>query len=477
MADTPDISGVSAADLAALQNPQASANVPPADKSAILGAAQPTSPASLNTPAAQANQQRAALQALQATYAPEYSGLQKRLQQSQQQEQQQIASLPSVQQPEMKFDFKPKEMSDFAGLLMVIGALGGRHTLTPMTAALNNLSGVIKGHAEGNQQAFDQAKEQFKQNFDAGMQKYKEYIEAKKDIYTRNQGDRKEIEQELRELNLRYGMDARVAGLQQTAWKDASKAENDEKERIRKASEFAQKFAADTSGVASLTPEAQDFSAAMTLAGGDGFKPSGRKDTVALQTANFNRMVQIAKQQGITAQDLVANKAKRAALASALTAQTKISVGQEKVGDKLQLDAANLEKMIDSGDAGYMRLLNIPINKAREYMSDPTLAPFALQAELVATEFQRLMIGNGLSVAMLPVAAQESAQRLISRDMSPAELRAMFPVMMRDLSNTIEANKKVQGDIIGQLGSLGGTASGHPADIPADIKDLLNKHK
>ena len=107
--------------------------------------------------------------------------------------------------------------------------------------------------------------------------------------------------------------------------------------------------------------------------------------------------------------------------------------------------------MIDSGDAGYSRLINIPLNKVRQYASDPTLAPFALQADLVATEFERLMVGNGLSIAMLPVAAQESAQKLLSRDMSPAEMRAIFPTMLNDLKNTIDANNSTRQEIVDKL--------------------------
>jgi hypothetical protein len=197
---------------------------------------------------------------------------------------------------------------------------------------------------------------------------------------------------------------------------------------------------------------------------------------VAMQVTAYNKLVDIINERGITPAQFIQNKDLQKSLQSALTDQTKIGVGQEKVGEKLKLDIKNLEGLIDSGTAGATKLANIPINKLRGYESDPTLAPFVLQANLVATEFERLMIGNGLSVAMLPVSAQENAQKLLNKDMSATEMRSLFPTMMKDLENTIASNRKIQDTLLSRMtGGSGGVTTGKTSALSDE--ELINKYK
>ena len=130
---------------------------------------------------------------------------------------------------------------------------------------------------------------------------------------------------------------------------------------------------------------------------------------------------------------------------------TKIAAGQEKIGNKLVSDIGNLKSLIPSGDLNSIKLLNTPINKLRSSFSSETYAPFRLQAELVANEFERMMVGNGLSIAQLPVTSQENANKILNSNMSIAEMQSIFPTMMNDLQNVIKANEDTKKSILSKF--------------------------
>jgi hypothetical protein len=390
----------------------------------------------------QIQEQRAGLSSQEAALGDQYK-------------QQEAALGAPPEMPAQQFHVEPQQASKTFNLLMIAGALGGALTKGHMNNAMNNMTAIMKGQMEGDAQKTAAAKEEFKTNFDAGMARFKEYSDRKKQLDTEHKNDIRTLREERRMLDLEYGVDMK----QHEAWsKDMSKGAVDSQGLMIK----MQKSVNDMSGSnPHLSEDAKQYSAEMQLLGGDGFKPSGRKDVTAMQAATFEKMVNLAKERHITPAQLVSNKAIQKSIGQTLSAQMKISTGQEKIGDKLELDMKSLNKLIDSGDAGSVRLMNTTINKMRDAFSDPTLAPFALQANLVANEFERLMVGNGLSVAMLPVAAQENAQKLLSRDMSPAEIRSVFPVMLNDLKNTIDANRKTQESLINKMtGGEGGIFTG-----------------
>jgi len=407
---------------------------------------------------------------------------------------------PAQKAPVDKFEHKPKDVSALAGMVMLLGAIGGRKTLHPMTAALNNLTAAMKGQAEGDHDAYVRAAEDYKRNYDLGMAKFKEYEQGKKDIYAKHKGDTAELDKEIRMYELEHKgnvkqLEAQKGDIRKQVQSEKAmmKAQEhhdewtktfEEKKNVAAKKEAEKKTLTEET---KLSEDALEFDAAMRAKGSTGFAPTGRKESIVMQIAAFNRMVKLAKERGITPEQLLVSRNLQKSLASTLTAQMKVATGQEKIGEKLKLDMGNLEKMIDSGSAGYAKLVNIPINAMREYMSDPKLAPFALQAELVANEFERLMVGNGLSIAMLPVAAQENAEKLLGRNMSPAEIRAVFPTMLADLNNTIVANARVQQSLIDRIAAGGGgTPAGQDAEAiawakanPNDprAKKILSLHK
>lgn len=146
----------------------------------------------------------------------------------------------------------------------------------------------------------------------------------------------------------------------------------------------------------------------------------------------------------------------------------KIAAGQEKIGEKLKLDMDNLKSLLPKGDANSVKVMNTPINKLRSAFSSETYAPFRLQAELVGNEFERQMVGNGLSIAQLPVAAQENAKKVMNGDMSVGEILSIMPTMINDMNNVTQANVKAKQGVLSRLGGKGADKPASPAGPYSD---------
>lgn len=88
---------------------------------------------------------------------------------------QQIKPMP--QPPtEAELAIHPKQASMFFPLMMALGALGGLNTRAPMTAAMNNMSAVMKGQMEGEQTLTKQHQDRLWKNYDAAMQAHENSI-------------------------------------------------------------------------------------------------------------------------------------------------------------------------------------------------------------------------------------------------------------------------------------------------------------
>ena len=99
----------------------------------------------------------------------------------------------------------PKQLSDSFSAFMTLGALAGLLSKTPMTAALNNMTGAIKGVQEGDEEQYKRQYEQFQQNY----QKAVDANKAKIDEYNRIFANSKvSLDEKIREAGLvanKYG--------------------------------------------------------------------------------------------------------------------------------------------------------------------------------------------------------------------------------------------------------------------------------
>ena len=138
-------------------------------------------------------------------------------------QQEQLRAVKPVEMPQT--DFKPltHSMSSFSALLMVVGALAGRKTMQPMTAALNNMTGVMKGLKEGDQQLYDMHKAEFERNYKVGMDKYNAFIEKRREIIMDAKGDMAVVNQKMLDLYRESGMDIKTQQAMEHGMHDTSK--------------------------------------------------------------------------------------------------------------------------------------------------------------------------------------------------------------------------------------------------------------
>jgi len=141
----------------------------------------------------------------------------------------------------------------------------------------------------------------------------------------------------------------------------------------------------------------------------------------------------------------------------------------EQSSKKIDKDIVTLKKFLDSGTAGGVRLTNEPINKIREKFSSPELGQLMIAAQIVGTEYERMINGGLLSIAQLHEGAREDAKRLINADMTPTEMKARLGVMLQEIENQKSAFKEQIGEVRGGLGKRGA-----PAAAPAARQTATN---
>ena len=117
--------------------------------------------------------------------------------------QKEIAAVPEQHMPTETFKIPPQKASDMFGLLMVIGALGGKSVMNHANGAMSAMNGAIEGQIQGNQEKVKLAKEQFDTNYQVAMNKYKEYANQIANIQDKYKNDPRMMDMELKNLALK----------------------------------------------------------------------------------------------------------------------------------------------------------------------------------------------------------------------------------------------------------------------------------
>lgn len=200
--------------------------------------------------------------------------------------------------------------------------------------------------------------------------------------------------------------------------------------------------------------------------------PKGKRGEI-----NYALLNSLAEHQkgGAGSGSLVGDMADYKTAASTYSAIQKRSAGIELGVKKLEKDIDLLKSTMDKGNAGFVTVLNQPINYLRTKASDPKLAAYALAAQNVAVEFERLRSGGMLSVAQLHAGAQEDAKKIINGDMSVQETLEKIPVMLQEIENGRQAAKEVEGYYKDQLHGL--KPDEKKADAPKLPKEVVAKLK
>lgn len=174
------------------------------------------------------------------------------------------------------------------------------------------------------------------------------------------------------------------------------------------------------------------------------------------------RVPELAKEMGLTPQDMGSTRAQQAALGSTLKELTKRAEAVDMFASKVEKDMTTLDGLLDKAGSDSPLLINKPLNVLRRQFSDAGLAQLDLAAKQVGTEYERLIQGGALSVAQLHAGASEDAKKLLNGDMPPKQARAIMEIMRTEMRNAKSASHESRDRVVEQIRGLGGARVSAP---------------
>lgn len=210
-------------------------------------------------------------------------------------------------------------------------------------------------------------------------------------------------------------------------------------------------------GAPTISPETVDFYATQSIGGMSDWQVGLARGKIGQQLigAVKDRIPSLAKELGLSPMDVGTNKAIQVGLSASNKQLTQRANAIEQSSKKIDKDIVTLNRFLESGTAGGVRLTNEPINKIREKFSSPELGELMIAAQIVGTEYERMINGGLLSVAQLHEGAREDAKKLINADMTPKEMKARLAVMLKEIENQKSAFKEQIGEVQGQMRKVG----------------------
>lgn len=397
---------------------------------------------------------------------------------------------PDYQRPTVD----PKEMHEAFGMLMAASMLTGTVSRTPYNNVMTAMTGAMNGFMKGDERVVKESLDTFKMNLTAikeknaqkrrevddawseykndlgGLKTQLELIAAKYDDPLAVQASRSKSLTEMQKMmdsNIR-SVDQAVARLDTVQERYVSAAARLEAAKAKQAEAGAR--ATEKAKVPELDKETVDFYAAQSIAGDNSWQVGLARGKVGQQliSAVKDRIPQMSKELGLTPQDVGSNKAKNVALTAAMRDREKfVAAGQQFVANmKSQMDL--VEGLIDKGSASGVPVLNKWIQAGRQQVAgdvDVTALDVAIRG--LAREHQRIVTGV-TSNAQLHVAAQETADALLNRNMTAAQMRKSIKVMDEEANNALKAGRGEVKNLQDQLRTLGrGAPRAGGGDLPA----------
>lgn len=210
--------------------------------------------------------------------------------------------------------------------------------------------------------------------------------------------------------------------------------------------------------------KAVDFWARAAIAGDRewqvGLARGGKEATDLIKRVKF-RIPELAAEWNISPQEFGSIRAQQQALGATLKDLTKRSAAIQLFSSKTEADMQVFERIAGDLQRTNPKILAVPINEARRYLSSTDQKALDLAARQVAMEYERLIQGGAMSVAQLPVAARIDAKKLLNGDMPLDEANAALKVMRMEMANSKRTAAESETRIIERMNSLG-VPSGKP---------------
>lgn len=208
---------------------------------------------------------------------------------------------------------------------------------------------------------------------------------------------------------------------------------------------------------ASETPtQTTRFYAMMSLGGDNSWRVglSRQKDGAKLILDVDKQMPELAKELGLSAQDIGTKKAQRVALTSALRDQTKRLGMAEPFVDNFNKQADLVEKYMQAGAAGSVPVINKWIQAGRKSIAgDPDVTAFDTAIRGLGREHQRIVTGL-TSNAQLHASSAEMADQLLNKDLTAPQIKSVIKVMREEGKNLVDASREQRKSLEEQITGL-----------------------
>lgn len=233
----------------------------------------------------------------------------------------------------------------------------------------------------------------------------------------------------------------------------------------------------------SLKTETVDYYARQSLAGDNSWRAGLARSKVGQQliSAVKDRIPQLAAERDISPEEASGSKGQREALNKTLTDRSKYVAAGNQFVSNFQKQADLVEKYMKPGAAGSLPVINKWIQAGRKATGDPDVSAFDTALRGLAREHQRIVTGV-TSNAQLHASAQKTADEILNKDMSPAQIKATLAVMREEATNALDSGKgevELLKEQLKHVGTKSPTNSGANAWTDADekrLKELEAKH-
>lgn len=404
---------------------------------------------------------RAAQDKTQLAYAPEIMGARDQYGADLKKGEQPI---PQPQVPKLK----PEEITPVFGALMAFAALAGMGARNHAVGALNAMNGVMEGSHTGNKELYDKSIKEFEEKSKLAVEAQNEAHKRYESILNNDKWNIEQKQEEMRIQLLRDGNYDAADKLAEHGYQDfvnkSFLAETAATKAAEKAKEFSMGASSDMSDPARTKFWAQKYLKDKTLPPFSWGK-SGQQDRELFRKAVENE----ATEQGKSGSEVAAIQSDFKAKAASLAAIEKRAGGINLGSEKIKRDIATMNSVLDKVAAtGGAKVLNAPINKIREMLSDADRGVLDLVTQQVGTEYERNLTGGMNSVAQLHAGALEDGKSLLNQDMTIPEIRAKLPIMIQEINNFKSAADVVEGNLKDDMGD-----SSSSQEKPMSLDDYL----
>jgi uncharacterized coiled-coil protein SlyX len=375
----------------------------------------------------------------------------------------------------------PQELQKTFGMLLVASMFAGKASRSPYNNTMTALTGAMNGFMKED----DHQVAQSLAIYDTNLAAMKERNAAlQRDMAANDRKNKNNVAAWTLEHDLileRYDFDDKAAGHEQKSLSDKvkrgetilsstekaidrltvaraqigerhdaaveRKRHDEEMERVARENAATRKDAVEKHGAAKVeaqagsdvlwTPAEVDFFAASALQGNWQWRTGlGRTKTGSENIQRVDKRISsLAKELGISPAEMGTIQSVAKATDASLKQLTVRAGALEQSSKKIDKDIATLDHFIESGTAGSVKLINRPLNYIREKFSSPELTELVLAAQIVGTEYERMINGGLLSAAQLHEGAREDAHKLLNADMTPEQIRRTVKLMRTEINN------------------------------------------